>query len=214
MNRRDTLKILGLTTVGSGLLVEACQQPAADKSAAEATTKAMGKKLPGVQDFEHERNTKLNEERFFSDHEMATITVLADIIIPKDDISGSASDAKVPDFIEFMVKDIPEYKIPMRGGLKWLDVQALKRFDKNFVDCDEKQQLALVDDIAYPQKAKPEMQQGVAFFSLMRNLTASGFFTSEIGVKDIGYAGNIPGYWDGVPADVLAQYGFTEKDNA
>ncbi|RZM17703.1 MAG: gluconate 2-dehydrogenase subunit 3 family protein, partial [Pedobacter sp.] len=69
------------------------------------------------------------------------------------------------------------------------------------------QQLEMVDEIAYPKKAKPGMQQGVAFFSLMRNLTASGFYTTEIGIKDLGFVGNVPNVWDGVPADVLKQYG-------
>ncbi|GAA4808153.1 gluconate 2-dehydrogenase subunit 3 family protein [Olivibacter ginsenosidimutans] len=207
MDRRKSIKVLGLTAVGTGLLVESCQQGKPEKEAAHADEL---KKLPGVQDFEHERNNTLNNERYFDEHEMATITVLADIIIPKDEYSESASKAGVPGFIEFMVKDIPDYKLPMRGGLKWLDIQCLKRHRKVFVECDEKQQLAIVDEIAYPQQAKPEMQQGVAFFGLMRNLTASGFFTSEIGVKDIGYQGNRPGPWDGVPADVLKQYGFTE----
>ena len=70
------------------------------------------------------------------------------------------------------------------------------------------------DEIAYPKKAKPEMQQGVAFFNLMRNLTATGFYTSEIGVKDVGYLGNTPNQWNGVPDDVLKQYGlsYSEKE--
>jgi len=207
MDRRESIKVLGLTAVGTGILLESCQTGSSEKETAAAHEI---KKLPGVQEFEYERNNKLNSEQYFDEHEMATITVLADIIIPKDEYSESASKAGVPDFIEFMVKDIPDYKLPMRGGLKWLDIQCLKRYDKVFVACDQKQQLAMVDEIAYPQKAKPEMQQGVAFFSLMRNLTASGFFTSEIGVKDIGYMGNRPGPWEGVPADVLKQYGFTE----
>ena len=71
---------------------------------------------------------------------------------------------------------------------------------------------AVLDDIAYPELAKPEMAQGVAFFSLIRDLTSSGFFTAEIGVKDIGYQGNRPGVWNGVPAEVLKEHGFdTEK---
>ncbi|MNT44992.1 hypothetical protein D3C72_1815440 [compost metagenome] len=65
-----------------------------------------------------------------------------------------------------------------------------------------------MNDIAYPDLAKPEMKQGAAFFSLMRNLTSSGFYTSEMGVKDIGYAGNKPGVWNGVPDDVLKEHGF------
>lgn len=209
MNRRDTIKALGLTTVGTGLLLESCGPGNSSKQVDSAEGEV--KKLPGIQEFEHERNAKLNSERFFTDSEMATITLLADIIIPKDDFSESASKAGVPDFIEFMVKDIPDYKLPMRGGLKWLDIQCLKRYKHAFTECDEKQQLSILDEIAYPAKAKPEMQQGVAFFDLMRNLTASGFFTSEIGVKDIGYVGNRPQLWEGVPADVLKQYGFTEE---
>ena len=138
---------------------------------------------------------------------MATITILADIIIPKDEVSGSASDAKVPEFIEFIVKDMPSHQVPMRGGLRWLDVQCLNRYNATFKDATKEQQLEIVNEIAYPQQAKPEMQQGVAFFNRMRDLTASGFFTTEIGVKDLGYVGNVPNKWEGVPADILKQYG-------
>ena len=85
---------------------------------------------------------------------------------------------------------------------------------KSFKEATPQQQITLIDQIAYPNKAKPEMKQGVAFFNLMRNLTASGFYTSEIGVKDVGYMGNQPNQWNGVPDDVLKQYGlsYTEKE--
>ncbi len=207
MNRRDSLKALGLLAAGSGVLAASCKD---DKSSGQAGKAAAGssEKLPGVQEFEYKRTEALMAEKFFTDHELATITVLADIIIPKDDVSGSASEAGVPAFIEFMSKDIPSYQTPLRGGLKWLDVQCQKNYGNAFVKCKKDEQIAMVDEIAYPQKAKPEMAQGVAFFSLMRDLTSTGFFTSEIGVKDIGYVGNKPGVWNGVPADVLKQYGF------
>ena len=153
-------------------------------------------------------------EKFFTDDEIATIRVLADIIIPADEVSGSATEAKVPEFIAFIVKDMPSHQTPMRGGLRWLDVQCMKRFDKAFKDCSIKQQLEMVDDIAYPEKAKPGMSQGIKFFNLMRNLTATGFYTSQIGVKDIGYVGNTPNQWNGVPDEVLKQYGlsYSEKE--
>ncbi len=214
MDRRKSIKILGATTLGSALLADACSPTDKNKQAGVDGKDAQIKQLPGVQDFEHERNNHLNNERFFSDHEMTTISLLADIIFPKDDFSGIASDAGVPAFIEFMVKDIPDYQLPMRGGLKWLDVQCLKKFDKDFVGCKQEQQLEMIEAIAYPARVKPEMQQGAAFFDLMRNLTASGFFTSEMGVKDIGYLGNRPQLWEGVPKDVMKQYGFTEEDNS
>lgn len=204
MNRRDTLKALGLAAAGGALMLNSCDSKEAKKGAA----KAVGEKLPGVTDLEHKRNMELAEEQFFSAHELATLAVLADIIIPADNVSGSATDAGVPEFIEFMVKDIPSYQTPMRGGLKWLDVQCQRRYGNAFANCEGAQQLQLVDEIAYPAKAKPDMVRGVAFFNLMRDFTASGFFTSEIGVKDIGYEGNKPGEWDGVPADVLKEHGF------
>src|SRR5690606_20194821 len=116
-----------------------------------------------------------------------------------------------PDFIEFIVKDLPEHKIPMRGGLKWLDIQSVKLYGQPFIKCSTPEQLALIDAIAYPDQAAANMKQGVAFFSLMRNLTASGFFTSAIGIKDIGYMGNRPGGWNGVPEDVLIEHGFDPK---
>ena len=165
------------------------------------------------EEIEHEK--MLNAEPpFFTPEEMATITILGDIIIPRDAVSGSASDAKVPEFIGFIVKDMPEHQTPMRGGLRWLDMQCLKRYNKAFKDCDNKQQMEMVDEIAWPKKARPEMRQGVAFFNLMRNLTATGFYTSEMGVKDVGYIGNVPNQWNGVPDDVLKQYklAYTEKE--
>lgn len=210
MNRRDSLKALGLAAAGvagGSLMLNSC----APNKEGDGATAAAGDQLPGVTDVEHERNSRLAGEQFFTAHELATIGILSDIIIPADDTSGSATDAGVPDFIEFMVKDIPSYQTPMRGGLKWLDLQCQRRYGKVFVDCGETQQLELVDEIAYPAKAKPEMTQGVAFFNLMRDLTASGFFTSEIGVKDIGYMGNKPGVWDGVPEDLVKAHGFESQ---
>ena len=155
---------------------------------------------------EAERDAKLMAEKFLTEHELKTITVLSDIIIPADKFSGSASQSGVTGFIEFIVKDMPDHQLPMRGGLKWLDMQCLSRYNNAFKACTATQQMEMVTAIAYPKKAKPEMQQGVVFFNRMRNLTASGFYTSQMGIKDIGYAGNAPNKWEGVPADVLAQY--------
>jgi hypothetical protein len=143
---------------------------------------------------------------------MKTIAVLSDIIIPKDDVSGSATDAGVPAFIEFIAKDMPHYQTPLRGGIKWLDIQCMKRFGVDFASCNSTQQIEIVDEIAFPEKAKPEMQQGVSFFNTMRDLTACGFFTSKIGIADLGYAGNKPNQWDGVPKEVLDQYGLKYDD--
>ena len=201
MNRRDSIKALGLTALSTTVLVSGCK-PSGEKEEIAAVEKQAGR-----EQWETERDNKLKVETFFTKHEMATITVLANIIIPKDAVSGSASDAKVPEFIEFIVKDMPDHQTPMRGGLKWLDIQCFNRYEKSFVEASAGEQISIIDEIAYPKKAKPEMQAGVAFFNRMRNLTASGFYTTEIGIKDIGYVGNVSNEWAGVPADVLKRYG-------
>lgn len=210
MDRRKSLKALMVGTVSTGVLLDACKTE--DKKATVATGKEpQGSKIDRYEDeLAHEK--KILAETFFTPEEMATITVLADIIIPKDDVSGSASEAGVPAFIEFIVKDKPEHQTPMRGGLRWLDVQCLNRYEKPFTGCTHEQQIAVIDDIAYPEKAKPKMKQGVSFFNLMRNLTASGFYSTEMGWKDIGYVGNKPNKWNGVPDDVLKQYGYAYSE--
>ncbi len=212
MDRRKSIKALLVGTAATGVLIESCNP--ADKKAAPATTEKAVAVDPSRTPEELEEIKKLEAETFFTKEEMATITILADIIIPKDEVSGNATDAKVPDFIEFIVKDMPEHKIPMRGGLRWLQLESFKRFDKSFNDITDKQRVEIVDAIAYPNKVKPGMQPGVSFFNLMRDLTTTGFYTSEIGVKDIGYKGNVPNQWNGVPDDILKQYNvaYTEKE--
>jgi gluconate 2-dehydrogenase gamma chain len=211
MHRRETLKVLAITTLSAPFVLNSCTNK--EKEAASAN-KVVAKDAIDRFKEEAEADEQLRNQQFFTAHEMATIAVLADIIIPADEVSGSATDSGVPDFIEFIVKDKPEFQIPMRGGLKWMDMQSVRQFEKAFRDADSKQQLKLVDAIAYPKKAKPEMMQGVSFFSLMRNLTATGFYTSEIGIKDVQYMGNKPNQWNGVPDDVLKQYGlaYTQKE--
>jgi gluconate 2-dehydrogenase gamma chain len=204
MNRRESLKAIGIGTLSAATLIEACKVKPSESNGGNPENVA---DTTGRQDFEVARDNALLKETFFNSHEMATITLLADIIIPKDSHSGSASDAKVPDFIEFIVKDEPEHQLPMRGGLRWLDVQCLNRYNNDFISCTGHEQTAILDEIAYPFKASPAMQPGVAFFNKMRELTAIGFFTSKIGIQDLGYMGNSPGKWEGVPEDVLKKYG-------
>lgn len=208
MKRRDSLKLIATGAIAGTALIAGCK--AGDKKPGTEIPKF---NLDRTKE-EAARDEKLMNEKYFDEHEMATIAVLADIIIPRDEVSGSATDAKVPDFIQFIVADMPQHQLPMRGGLKWLDMYCLNTYQKSFVDCSEAQRLEVVNKIAYPDKAEPAMKPGVKFFSLMRNLTASGFYTSEIGVKDIGYDGNKPNQWKGVPDDVLKQYNlaYTEKE--
>lgn len=207
MNRRESLKAIGITTLSAGVLLDACKPKDKEGASAKAVDGKDADANIDRQVSEIEKDKRLHAETFFTPHEMATITVLGDIIIPKDSRSGSASDAGVPAFIEFIVKDMPDHQLPMRGGLRWMDLQCLNRYGKAFKDCAAKQQLELVDAIAYPAKAKPDMQPGVAFFNRVRNLVAGGFFSSKMGIEDIGYVGNKPNKWTGPPPDVIKQYG-------
>jgi len=209
MDRRKYLKSMALGAVTTGVILEGCA-PAGNKEVKPEVSSLTYDRTPE----ETAYHNKLMSEKFFDEHEMKTIAILADIIIPKDDVSGSATDAGVPDFIEYIAKDMPRYQTPLRGGLKWLDIQCMKVYEKPFSDCSQEQQIGMIDQIAFPEQAKPEMAQGVAFFNTMRDLTACGFFTSKIGIADLGYAGNQPNKWDGVPQEVLDQYGvkYTERE--
>jgi gluconate 2-dehydrogenase gamma chain len=208
MNRRDILKNIGLGTAGVIVSGEAIGQVKPKTTPVKEIPEAQNGKLRD----EIIHDNKLKAAKFFTAAEMAAITVLADIIIPADKTSGSASQAGVPAFIEFIVKDMPHHQTPMRGGLMWLDNESKKMFSKKFVALSAADRLKVVDLVAFPNKAKREHSQGVSFFNLMRNLTATGFFTSEMGVKDLGYMGNTPNKWDGVPQDVLDQYNLSYKE--
>jgi hypothetical protein len=206
MDRRKSIKAMILGTVSTAVLVEACKS-----SATTVAEVNMDDRMQEEKDYLVKVKAQPN---FFTEHEMATITLLSDIIIPKDAVSGSATDAKVPEFIEFIVKDMPDHQVPMRGGLKWLDIHSYKKHAKAFTECSSKEQIAIVDEIAYPEKAAPALAQGVSFFNKIRDLVTTGFYTAEIGVKDLGYMGNVPNMWAGVPDEVLKQHGlaYTEKE--
>ena len=150
---------------------------------------------------------------FFTPHEWDTVRVLADLVIPKDERSGSATDAGVPEFMDFMMDDRPDGQTPMRGGLAWLDNECSERFTKTFVAATPTEQTAVLDDIAWPKKAKPDMSQGVAFFNMFRDMTASGFWSSKIGVADLDYRGNtFVQEWAGCPPEALQKLGVQYED--
>jgi hypothetical protein len=209
MDRRKSIKTLLIGAAGTGVLVEACKSTDKKEVMASADVALNADRMQEEKDY----LSKLQAgATFFTAHEMKVITLLGDIIIPKDAVSGSASEAKVPDFIEFIVKDMPEHQTPIRGGLRWLDMQCFRQFNQSFTDITDQQRLTMVDQIAYPEKAAPDMKFGVSFFNKMRDLVTTGFYTSEMGVKDLGYMGNVPNQWNGVPDDVLKQYGYAYSE--
>jgi hypothetical protein len=146
--------------------------------------------------------------KFFTAAEFRLVRTLADIIIPKDERSGSASDAGVPEFMDFMMIDQPARQVAMRGGLAWLDAESQRRFDKTFVGASDAERRAILDDISTYGELKPGLTHGQAFFRSFRDLTATGFWTTKMGMADLGYMGNtVVPKWDGCPPEQLKKLG-------
>jgi hypothetical protein len=238
--RRVALKVLGAVPVAVAATGLEAAPPATAPAASASKVVVKPAPLPG--------------HRFFTDHEWKTAGALADLIIPRDAVSGSATEAGVVEFIDEWVAFWGDrIQAQMRGGLMWLDAECTRRFDQRFLECTDAQRRQVLDAIAYPPRepgapvsvfephtqrreggaastypqgpppqrppeggpppasAAPEegtsYSQGIAFFTLFRDLTASGFFSSEIGVKDLGYMGNQPYDWKGCPPEVLKKLG-------
>jgi hypothetical protein len=194
LKRRDVLQILGAAPAAAAFTwTEAEAQQAAQGSQAARRRAAAAKQA--------------YKPRFFTAREYATVVALADIIIPKDARSVSASEAGAPEFIDYIVAEQKDRQTAMRGGLVWLDSECRRRFDKGFLECATEQRTQVLDDIAYPAKARRELSHGVRFFTQMRDLVATGFWSSKAGVADLGYQGNVPTVWNGAPEDVLKKLG-------
>jgi len=193
MNRRDTLKLLAAASIGSA--IPGCTSRDVDRATnrvALAGADALANRTPQV----------------LTPHEYRTVEVLVDHIIPADDRSGSATDAAVPAFIDFVLEDVDGMATPFRGGLAWVDHHCKREFGKVFVELDAQQQTEVLDAIAYPGDVSAGMEPGARFFTMLRDLTASGFFSSKVGVDDLGYTGNTPQpSWDGCPPEALAHLG-------
>lgn len=194
VTRRDALKALSLTPLAAAIGVA----PAHLERVANAMADLEVEDAPAA-------------PTFFNAHEWATVRLLVDYIIPRDERSGSATDAKVPEFLDFLYSDKDQSaanKTAMHGGLAWLDNECQHRFTKTFVAATDAQRRQVLDDIAWPKRARPEMHHGVVFFSRMRDLTASGFFSSQMGWKDVQYKGNLAlPAWNGCPPEALAKLG-------
>lgn len=149
------------------------------------------------------------QPKFFHAREWQTVRLLVDIIIPADERSVSATAAGVPEFMDIVMQDQAGRQTAMRGGLAWLDTDCRERFGKaTFLACTEAERRAVLDDIAWPAKALPELSHGVAFFNSFRDLTASGFWSSKVGVEDLRYMGNtaVP-QWNGCSEEQLKKLG-------
>jgi len=192
MNRRDALRLAGAAGTGAvvGGLVTRAARPSPPRDDAPQPRAGW----------------------FFTPRERRMVEVLVDDILPADERSGSATDAKVPDFLEAILLDeeveAPMTKVEMRGGLAWLDTQCRSRFQREYADCSVTERHLVLDDIALPDKARAEMRAGAVFFGRLRDFVASGFFTSEMGHRDLGYRGGIAvAEWKGCPDAALGRLG-------
>jgi len=197
LGRREMLK--AMTSVPAAALIPLAPARAANtviepaQRAAAAATKAT------------------TQRKVLNDHEWKTVRMLCDLIIPADERSGSATQAGVPEFIDDWLDFRGGHLLAeIRGGLTWLDMECNRRFNHDFADCADAERKQILDRIAYPDKAAPEDASAVAFFNQLRGLVVSGFFSSEMGVKDLPYLGNtMVAEWKGCPPEALKKLGLT-----
>jgi hypothetical protein len=145
----------------------------------------------------------------FSDGQRRTVTALCDVILPADEKSPSASQLKVPDFLdEWISAPYPRQQADRQEilqGLIWLDAESVRRFSKPFAELNGSQQSLICDDICSTRKSTAAFQSATVFFSKFRELTMGGFYSTPEGMKDIQYLGNVPlTKFDGPPPEVLA----------
>lgn len=206
IGRRDVLKQMGAVPAAAGLAVSGAWAERAHEHVRRQSAAAGEQATPAA-------------PQFFQPHEWATVKVLADLVIPADERSGGATEARVPEFVDFILSDPlasprerEEAQTAIRGGLAWLDHECRHRFSRPFLDASDAERRAVLDDIAWPERAAPEMAPGVAFFNAFRDLVAAGFWSSRIGVEDLAYQGNTyVAEWKGCPPEVLAKIGLGPK---
>lgn len=220
IKRRDALKAMAATAALAGL-ADGCVAPDETPAANSATaaTAAMAPTGGGYAPGKGPRGTpsdpfiigaKVTWEKKLTPAELTTLAALCDTIIPADDKSPSASKLGAPDYINEYVsspgRDNPLAQV--RGGIIWLNGESMARFQKPYHQLSDEQRTAICDDICYVPTAKPGYVAGAGFFKRVRDLTATAFYTTPEGWKDIGYIGNValPAF-PPVPAEILQRLG-------
>ena len=195
LTRRDALRIVTSAPFAAALVWTPAEARQAHEHVEAAQAQAPKRATPF-------------KPKFFTAHELATVTVLVDLIIPRDERSGSATDAGVPQFMDFMMIDQPQRQIAMRGGLALVDRLSVDRFGKRFVSGTDQQRRQVLDEIAYTSNPDPGLSHAIAFFSSFRDLTAGGFWSTKMGVRDLQYQGNtFVAEWEGCPEGALKKLG-------
>lgn len=214
MSRRQALKAMALGGVGTlagGALLSG-GATGCSKAPESASLSAAGTPLPGpivdpLRAAPGQEALRSWKRQFFTSHEYETIRQLCNLILPADEHSGNAEDANVPNFIDFIMTEYPSDRVAMRGGLRWLDLRCVRDYGQQFIACRDEQKTDLLDKIAWPSEVEPGYEAGAMFFTLVRNYTSTGFWSSKMGMQDIGYIGNVPNHWMGPPESELRRLG-------
>jgi len=210
VSRRAALRVLGSVPIAGAMMGSSAFAQQGTAAGAQQPKQTHEAPFPP----EHGQGTppkSAPKRAFFTAAEWRTVSVLADDIIPGDARSGSATQAGVPAFIDFQLS-VPETsdetRVGIRGGIAWLNTESRARFRRNYAALSQAQRNQILDDIAWPQRAKPEFSHGVAFFNRMRDLVGMGFFSSAMGWKDLRYEGNVfnPD-WQGCPEAAMQKLG-------
>jgi gluconate 2-dehydrogenase gamma chain len=179
ISRRDLIKSLSLTAA-AGSMPRVVPLAAAEKAhrrvSAHKAAPSSGEYAPN----------------FFPEHQYKTLRALCQAIIPPDRESGGAVEAGAPEFLDLLSSENKDLQLQLGGGIMWLDAICMERYGQTYLQCARGQQTEMLDLIAFRKNADkdPRLSPGIAFFSTLRKYTADGFFTSEIGIKYLGYIGN------------------------
>jgi hypothetical protein len=191
VSRRDVLRGLGssmiLTTAGLGVL-----PPIMAQHVHSAVMEI--KSLDGGANY---------QPKYLNKHEFATMRRLSEMIVPADEHSKSAIDAGAAEYIDFLSSRSPEFAEIFTGGLGWLDEAMQKRYQSTFVDAKPEQQTTMLDLIAWKKNQSAELGPGIAFFRWARNVVVDAYYTSPVGVADLGYMGNSAMAEFSVPKEAL-----------
>tara|TARA_B100000575_G_scaffold293328_1_gene304335 strand:+ start:7624 stop:8340 length:717 start_codon:yes stop_codon:yes gene_type:complete len=206
MKRRESIKTMILSTIGASLALESCISPEGENVANK-----IWKYRYGRTPYEKERDEKFLNAQFFNNQELKTIEKIANIIIPPNEF-GNIKDAGVVEMIEFIAKDwsTPAHnnygENVLRKGLSVLDKLFIKKFNTSLVDSTDEEIKSIFDKISFNDNNDESLSEATGFFATYRYMVVTGWFTSEVGMKDLGFKGNIPNVWDGVPEEVLKEH--------
>jgi gluconate 2-dehydrogenase gamma chain len=130
--------------------------------------------------------------KFFPKHQYKTLRALCALIIAPDQESGSAVEAGAPEFIDSLSSENKDLQRQLRSGIMWLDVTCVERYGQTCLQCAPGQRTEMLDLIAFRKNAEkdPRLSPGIEFFPTLRKYAADGFFTSEIGIRYLGYIGD------------------------